>query len=165
MSVGWDGVFRDETGRPVCGRCKRTLVGCGYTICVHCKSWLSRAQMEASEKWERWNKERFDRAAAENDHNRKCAILNETYSMKAQGGKMSQCEHKTEEEYGICTRCSTFARIAKEAKGMIEARKVYLDRLLLGNKAGLDEAQVVMTERVKRLEDEIRVADLANLWD
>lgn len=79
--VQWhDGAWRDETGRPACVHCELVLVGCGYTICVHCKTNLSNSQIEASEKWEQWNKARFDRAAAEQDKAKKSAILLETYS-------------------------------------------------------------------------------------
>lgn len=77
---------------------------------------------------------------------------------------MNQCDHKTEEEVGICNRCKGFARIARDAKAMLEARAVYLSRLLTPH-LGLDEAQAVMTEKVKRLEESVKFADLAQLWE
>jgi len=77
---------------------------------------------------------------------------------------MSQCEHKTEEEYGICNRCTSFARIARDAKAMLQARKAYMDQLLVDPKMS-DQAQCRMQEMVKRLEESVKFADMANLWE
>jgi len=77
---------------------------------------------------------------------------------------MSQCEHKTEEEYGICTRCTSFARIARDAKAMLQARKAYMDQLLVDPKMS-DEKQYELQEKVKRLEQSVKLADDANLWE
>jgi hypothetical protein len=77
---------------------------------------------------------------------------------------MSQCEHKTEEEYGICNRCTAFARIARDAKAMLSTRKAYMDLLLVDPKA-TDELQYQLTEKVKRLEESVKFADMANLWE
>lgn len=78
-----DGAWRDESGRPVCVRCNRILSS-HYTLCVHCKTELSRSQMDAADAWERWNKERFDRAAQEPDQDKRAAILKETYAANVQ---------------------------------------------------------------------------------
>jgi hypothetical protein len=77
---------------------------------------------------------------------------------------MSQCEHKTEAEYGICNRCKSFARIARDAKAVLEARKAYMDQLLIDPKAS-DPAQEALQERLKRLEESVKFADMAKLWD
>lgn len=77
---------------------------------------------------------------------------------------MSQCEHKTEEEYGVCNRCTAFARIAKDAKRMIEKRKAYMEQLLI-SAAASDEAQYELGDAVKELERSVKFADDANLWD
>jgi len=77
---------------------------------------------------------------------------------------MSQCDHKTEEEVGICNRCKSFARIARDAKAMLDARKVYMDKLLVDPK-GSDAAQYELQDRVKRLEESVKFADLAKLWE
>lgn len=77
---------------------------------------------------------------------------------------MSQCDHKTSEEYGICNRCSAFARIARNAKAMLEARQAYMNQLLIDPKAS-DEAQQQLQERVKRLEESVKFADDARLWE
>lgn len=77
---------------------------------------------------------------------------------------MSQCDHKTSEEYGICNRCSSFARIARNAKAMLEARQAYMNQLLIDPKAS-DEAQQQLQERVKRLEESVKFADDARLWE
>ena len=77
---------------------------------------------------------------------------------------MSQCDHKTEEEYGVCNRCIAFGRIARDAKAMLQARKAYMDQLLVDPKAS-DEAQYELQERVKRLEESVKFADQANLWE
>lgn len=74
------------------------------------------------------------------------------------------CEHKTEQEYDLCNRCTGFARIARDAKALLVARKTYLDRLLIPG-ADLDSAQEVMKEKTKRLEESVKFADDAKLWD
>ena len=76
-----DGAWRADDGRPVCVHCARILDG-HYTICVHCKTQLSNSQMEAADKWDRWNKERFARASAEPNEAKRRAILQETYSVQ-----------------------------------------------------------------------------------
>lgn len=75
-----------------------------------------------------------------------------------------QCDHKTEEEFGICNRCKSFARIARDAKAMLEARKAYLDQLLIDPKAS-DPAQYELQERIKRLEESVKFANDAKLWE
>lgn len=77
---------------------------------------------------------------------------------------MSQCEHKTEEEYGICNRCTSFARIARDAKAMLDARKAYMDQLLVDPKMS-DEKQYELQEKVKRLEQSVKFATDSNLWE
>lgn len=77
---------------------------------------------------------------------------------------MSQCDHKTEEEYGICNRCTVFGRIARDAKAMLEARKAYMDQLLVDPKAS-DEMQYQLQEKVKRLEESVKFANDSNLWE
>lgn len=77
---------------------------------------------------------------------------------------MSHCEHKTEEEYSICNRCTAFARIARNAKALLEARKACLDALLLTPERVV-EARDAMNERLKRLEDSVAFADQAKLWE
>lgn len=77
---------------------------------------------------------------------------------------MGGCEHKTEEEYGICNRCTTFARIARDAKAMLEARKAFMNQLLSDPKAS-DPAQNELQERIKRLEESVQFATDAKLWE
>lgn len=77
---------------------------------------------------------------------------------------MSQCEHKTEAEYGVCNRCQTFARIAKNARILLQKRKVYLDNLLAPSPK-MDEAQIEMHEALRNLERSVEFADQSNLWD
>lgn len=77
---------------------------------------------------------------------------------------MSQCEHKTEAEYGVCNRCTTFANIARAAKRMLDARNKYMG-LLLASPTDSDEAQYDLQNRVKELEAAVRMADLGNLWN
>jgi hypothetical protein len=77
---------------------------------------------------------------------------------------MGGCEHKTEEEYGICNRCTSFARIARNAKAMLDARKAFLNQLLVDPKAS-DDAQNELQERIKRLEESVKVATDAKLWE
>lgn len=74
------------------------------------------------------------------------------------------CEHKTSEEYDLCNRCTTFARIARDAKALIEARKVYVSKLLTPHD-GMDVALAMMTEKLVRLEESVKFADNAKLWD
>lgn len=77
---------------------------------------------------------------------------------------MSQCDHKTEAEYGVCNRCTVFAKIAVSAKKMLQARRMYMDGLLtpMGD---IDELQYSLQDRVKDLEREVKFATDANLWD
>jgi len=77
---------------------------------------------------------------------------------------MSQCEHKTEEEYSICNRCTGFARIARDAKAMLEARQAFMDQLLVNPKMS-DEKQEDLQEKIKRLERSVKFADDAKLWE
>lgn len=74
-----DGAWRDEDSRPVCVHCDRILDG-HYTICIHCKTHLSRSQMDASVEWDQWNRERFARASSEQDEAKRRAILNERFT-------------------------------------------------------------------------------------
>lgn len=77
---------------------------------------------------------------------------------------MSQCDHKTEEEYGVCNRCQAFAKIAKNAHLMLQARKKYMDQLLADPKAS-DAAQMALQDAVKDLERSVDSATQSNLWD
>jgi len=77
---------------------------------------------------------------------------------------MAQCEHKTEEEYGVCNRCTQFATIAKQSKALLDARAVYLSHLL-GDRDKLDAAQEKMNAALQRLEESVKLATLSNLWD
>lgn len=77
---------------------------------------------------------------------------------------MSQCEHKTEEEYGVCNRCSAMRRIAVCAKKMLDARKEYMAQLLVSAKDA-DELQYSLQDRVKDLEREVNEASILGLWD
>ena len=76
---------------------------------------------------------------------------------------MSKCEHKSEGEYAICNRCTTFESIARDARAVVLARVAFLNSVLL--KTPSDEAQVVMQDAVKRLEKSVAFADSANLWE
>ena len=77
---------------------------------------------------------------------------------------VGQCDHKTEEEYGVCNRCKAFARIARDAKAFLEARKTCLDALLLEpEKVG--SLRDAVGERLRRLEDSVGFAEQAKLWD
>lgn len=78
---------------------------------------------------------------------------------------MSQCDHKTEAEYGLCTRCSSFAMIAKDARRLMKARKAYLDGLLVLSGSDLDVLQEKLSDATKRLETSVKLAEDANLWD
>lgn len=77
-----NGAWRDEIGRPVCVKCESPLSS-HYTICTRCYTHLSRSQMDASDQWEKWNKERFERASAEPDEAKKRAILKEAYTVES----------------------------------------------------------------------------------
>jgi fructose-1,6-bisphosphatase/sedoheptulose 1,7-bisphosphatase-like protein len=77
---------------------------------------------------------------------------------------MSQCDHKTEVEYGVCNRCQAFAVIARNARLMLQARKRYMDQLLVDPRAS-DEAQMEMQDRVQNLERSVDFATQSNLWD
>jgi hypothetical protein len=79
------------------------------------------------------------------------------------GGTMP-CEHKTEVEYGVCNRCQTFARIAKNARLMLQARKRYMD-ILLVSAVDSDEAHMALQDAVKNLERSVDFATQSNLWD
>ena len=74
------------------------------------------------------------------------------------------CDHKTPEEYRVCNKCKTFSLIAHAAKRMLDARQKYMDQLMADPKMS-DDAQYALQESVKRLEDEVRLATLSNLWD
>lgn len=74
------------------------------------------------------------------------------------------CDHKTHEEYGVCNRCTAFRNIAYSAKRMLDARKKYMDQLLVHHSLA-DEAQYELQETVKLLEQSINLATLAKLWD
>lgn len=74
------------------------------------------------------------------------------------------CEHKTEAELDLCNRCTAYARIARDAKALVESRKVYVSKLLTPHD-GMEQALAVMTEKLARLEDSVKFADLAKLWD
>lgn len=77
---------------------------------------------------------------------------------------MSQCDHKTEAEYGVCDRCRTFAVIARNARKMLQARKKYMAVLLVDASAS-DPAQEALREAVKDLERSVDFATQSNLWD
>lgn len=77
---------------------------------------------------------------------------------------MSKCDHKTEAEYGICNRCQAFARIAKNARIMLEKRKKYMDQLLVDPKAS-DPAQMELHDAIKDLERSVDFATQSSLWD
>lgn len=77
---------------------------------------------------------------------------------------MSQCDHKTEAEYGVCNRCQVFARIAKNARILLQKRKLYLDNLLMPS-VKQDKAQMEMHEALRDLERSVEFADQSNLWD
>lgn len=74
------------------------------------------------------------------------------------------CDHKTEEEYGVCNRCTAFRNIAHSAKRMLDARKKYMDQLLV-DPSSADEAQYALHETIKLLEQSVNLATLAKLWD
>jgi hypothetical protein len=77
---------------------------------------------------------------------------------------MNRCEHKTEEELAICNRCLAFARIARASKRMLDARKAFMDQLLIDPKAS-DGLQYELQDRVKDLEREVKFATDHNLWE
>lgn len=77
---------------------------------------------------------------------------------------VSQCEHKTEAEYGLCHRCQAFAVIARNAKVMLEKRKAYMEILLVDAKAS-DPAQMELQDAVKDLERSVDFATQSNLWE
>lgn len=77
---------------------------------------------------------------------------------------MAQCEHKTEAEYGVCNRCQAFKTIAKNAKVMLEKRKVYMELLLTIPECS-DTAQMELHDAVKDLEHSVDFATQSNLWD
>jgi len=78
---------------------------------------------------------------------------------------MTDCVHGTAQAAVRCRPCELLRRVAEHAKGLMEARQVYLERLRAGYFAGLDEAQAVLNERTRMLEEEIKAADEANLWE
>jgi hypothetical protein len=75
-----------------------------------------------------------------------------------------KCEHKTEAEYGVCNRCTAFARIAKNARIMLQKRKTYMD-LLLVSPAWSNTAQYELQDAVENLERSVDFATQSNLWD
>ncbi len=75
------------------------------------------------------------------------------------------CVHGTDQAAVRCRPCEMMKRIAKQAKGLMEARDVYLERLKAVDRKALDEAQEVLAERTKMLQEEIRAADEANAWE
>lgn len=75
-----------------------------------------------------------------------------------------KCEHKTEGEYAVCNRCTAFERIARDARLMLQARKKYMDLLLVAP-TDSDEAQVALQDAVKDLERSVDFATHSNLWD
>jgi hypothetical protein len=75
-----------------------------------------------------------------------------------------QCDHKTEAEYGVCNRCQAFAKIAQNARLMLQARKHYMDVLLVDASAS-DGAQMILQDAVKNLEASVDFATQSNLWD
>lgn len=77
---------------------------------------------------------------------------------------MSQCDHKTEAEYGLCNRCQAFAVIARNAKIMLEKRKAYM-AILLVDAAASDPAQTELQEAIKDLEQSVDFATQSNLWE
>jgi uncharacterized protein YlaN (UPF0358 family) len=77
---------------------------------------------------------------------------------------MSRCDHKTEAEYGVCNRCRQFAVIARNARILLQKRKVYLDNLLVPS-AKLDQAQMAMQEALQNLERSVDFATQSSLWD
>lgn len=77
---------------------------------------------------------------------------------------MAQCDHKTEAELGVCNRCQTFMTIAKNAKVMLEKRRIYMDALLADPKTS-DEAQYALGDAIKDLERSVDFATQSNLWD
>ncbi len=77
---------------------------------------------------------------------------------------MSACEHKTESEYNLCTKCSVFKRIAKGAKALLDARQKYISALLVPGEDS-DGAQEDLQDKIKRLEQDVQLADNGNLWD
>jgi len=77
---------------------------------------------------------------------------------------MNRCEHKTEEEYGLCNRCRAFERIARDARKLLQVRRTYLDALLVPS-APRDEMQEALSEATKRLEESVKFAEDHKLWD
>lgn len=76
---------------------------------------------------------------------------------------MGICKHKTEKEYKVCNLCTSMRRIAVAARKMLEARKAYIDQLLI-DPSGSDKLQYDLGEQVRKLEDEVKLATIAGLW-
>jgi hypothetical protein len=77
---------------------------------------------------------------------------------------MMICDHKTQEEYAVCNRCTAFATIAKGARVLLQARKALMD-CLLESPNRMDEFQGKVQEAVRLLEKSVKFADDAKLWD
>lgn len=71
-------------------------------------------------------------------------------------------KHETPEEYEHCNRMTLFSRIARDAKGVLEARQRLMN--LMGMGAEWDNQQVVVQNCMKSLEASVRDADLAGLF-
>lgn len=61
-------------------------------------------------------------------------------------------------------RWAIFYRIAVAARKMLDARKSYMDQLLVDPKTS-DELQYALQDRVKDLERAIKVVTESNLWE
>ncbi len=71
-------------------------------------------------------------------------------------------EHATQEDRDHCTRATLFERVAREAKGLLEARERLMT--LMGTGQPWDDQQIVVQNCVKSLEASVREADMAGLF-
>lgn len=76
---------------------------------------------------------------------------------------MISCDHKTQ-LHGVCIRCRAFETIAKNARLLLQARKRYLDSVLVPT-VMMDRAQEEMQEALRNLERSVDFATQSNLWD
>ena len=71
-------------------------------------------------------------------------------------------KHETTEEYAHCNEVTLFKRIAKDAKGLLEARGRLM--ALMGTGQAWDDQQIVVQNCIRSLEASVHDADFAGLF-
>lgn len=76
---------------------------------------------------------------------------------------MTNCEHKTEEEFRLCDTCTLLRQIARFTRDLLDARRQMMTGLLKG--WGMDELERAVQDKIRLLEPLIERAKRNGLLD